>query len=154
MLHNLLHTSTHSCRDPTTNSRSKPGSNTTTAMTKTKAKQFKATKTTTVSASAAPASLPPPPPALLSKAQAIHRLLDQLYPNPPIPLDHFDNYSLLIAVILSAQTTDGKVRACGRIGRERGRKGRREGGREGCLLGPLSTGSTGDVIFRDGGGRG
>ncbi|KAM3567927.1 hypothetical protein VYU27_009935, partial [Nannochloropsis oceanica] len=90
-------------------SRSKPGSNTTTAMTKTKAKQSKATKTTTVSASAAPASLPPPPPALLSKAQAIHRLLDQLYPNPPIPLDHFDNYSLLIAVILSAQTTDGKV---------------------------------------------
>ncbi|EWM23247.1 endonuclease iii [Nannochloropsis gaditana] len=54
-------------------------------------------------------SPPPPPPALQAKADTIHRLLDYLYPSPPIPLDHYDNYSLLVAVILSAQTTDGKV---------------------------------------------
>lgn len=35
--------------------------------------------------------------------------LGQLYPNPPIPLDHFDTYSLLVAVLLSAQCTDKMV---------------------------------------------
>lgn len=36
-------------------------------------------------------------------------MLDDLYPNPPIPLDHTDGYTLLIAVLLSAQTTDERV---------------------------------------------
>lgn len=35
--------------------------------------------------------------------------LDKLYPEVPIPLDHFDHYSLLIAVLLSAQCTDERV---------------------------------------------
>lgn len=35
--------------------------------------------------------------------------LEKLYPNPPIPLDHTDPYTLLVAVMLSAQTTDKKV---------------------------------------------
>ncbi|MFV0183104.1 endonuclease III [Empedobacter falsenii] len=35
--------------------------------------------------------------------------LEKLYPTPPIPLDHQDAFTLLIAVILSAQTTDKKV---------------------------------------------
>ena len=36
-------------------------------------------------------------------------LLDELYPDPPIPLDHSSPYELLVAVALSAQTTDKKV---------------------------------------------
>ena len=43
------------------------------------------------------------------KAERIGRLLDQLYPETPIPLDHNDPYTLLVAVMLSAQTTDKKV---------------------------------------------
>lgn len=35
--------------------------------------------------------------------------LAQLYPNPAVPLDHRDPYTLLIAVLLSAQCTDKKV---------------------------------------------
>jgi len=35
--------------------------------------------------------------------------LDELYPDPPIPLDHKDEYTLLIAVLLSAQCTDVRV---------------------------------------------
>jgi len=35
--------------------------------------------------------------------------LERLYPNPPIPLDHKDPYTLLIAVLLSAQCTDARV---------------------------------------------
>ena len=35
--------------------------------------------------------------------------LNKLYPAPPIPLEHRDNYTLLIAVLLSAQCTDKKV---------------------------------------------
>lgn len=35
--------------------------------------------------------------------------LERLYPNPPIPLEHQDAFTLLIAVLLSAQTTDKKV---------------------------------------------
>lgn len=35
--------------------------------------------------------------------------LERLYPNPPIPLDHKDSYTLLIAVLLSAQCTDARV---------------------------------------------
>lgn len=35
--------------------------------------------------------------------------LERLYPVPPIPLDHQDAFTLLISVLLSAQTTDKKV---------------------------------------------
>ena len=37
------------------------------------------------------------------------KTLDNLYPSPPIPLDHKDPYTLLIAVLLSAQSTDARV---------------------------------------------
>ncbi len=43
------------------------------------------------------------------KAARIHELLDALYPSVPIPLDHVDPFTLLVAVVLSAQTTDKKV---------------------------------------------
>ena len=45
----------------------------------------------------------------LEKAQNIAAQLQELYPEPPIPLDHRDPYTLLVAVALSAQTTDKKV---------------------------------------------
>ena len=43
------------------------------------------------------------------KAGRIGVILDGLYPSPPVPLDHHDPYTLLVAVALSAQTTDKKV---------------------------------------------
>jgi endonuclease III len=43
------------------------------------------------------------------KAARIQLLLDQLYPEPPIPLGHADPFTLLVAVVLSAQTTDARV---------------------------------------------
>jgi endonuclease III len=43
------------------------------------------------------------------KATRILATLDSLYPEPSIPLDHADPFSLLVAVVLSAQTTDKKV---------------------------------------------
>lgn len=43
------------------------------------------------------------------KAARILATLDSLYPDPSIPLDHVDPFSLLVAVVLSAQTTDKKV---------------------------------------------
>jgi endonuclease-3 len=39
----------------------------------------------------------------------ILRELERLYPDPPVPLDHKDSYTLLIAVLLSAQCTDARV---------------------------------------------
>ena len=45
----------------------------------------------------------------LEKAVKIHSILDELYPDPPIPLDHKDAYTLLVSVLLSAQTTDKRV---------------------------------------------
>ena len=45
----------------------------------------------------------------LEKADRISVMLEELYPNPPIPLDHTDAFTLLIAVLLSAQSTDKKV---------------------------------------------
>lgn len=39
----------------------------------------------------------------------IIKTLNNLYPNPPIPLDHKDPYTLLIAVLMSAQSTDARV---------------------------------------------
>jgi endonuclease III len=48
---------------------------------------------------------------MLKKARAafIHHRLNELYPNPPIPLIHQDAFTLLIAVLLSAQCTDNRV---------------------------------------------
>ncbi|NLN24225.1 MAG: endonuclease III [Bacteroidetes bacterium] len=43
------------------------------------------------------------------KIQFIITTLDELYPEVPIPLDHKDPYTLLIAVLLSAQSTDVRV---------------------------------------------
>ncbi|MFT6146465.1 MAG: endonuclease-3 [Myxococcota bacterium] len=43
------------------------------------------------------------------KASRIHVMLDGLYPETPVPLDHSDPFTLLVAVLLSAQTTDKKV---------------------------------------------
>ena len=43
------------------------------------------------------------------KAQKIHQQLEEFYPTTPIPLDHSNPFTLLVAVLLSAQTTDKKV---------------------------------------------
>ena len=45
----------------------------------------------------------------VDKAERIRAQLEALYPTTPIPLDHTDSFSLLISVLLSAQTTDKKV---------------------------------------------
>lgn len=43
------------------------------------------------------------------KARRIEEILQDLYPQPPIPLEHEDPFTLLVAVLLSAQTTDARV---------------------------------------------
>ncbi|SVA03292.1 uncharacterized protein METZ01_LOCUS56146 [marine metagenome] len=43
------------------------------------------------------------------KAKKIGKTLDKLYPETPIPLNHSSAYTLIVAVMLSAQTTDKKV---------------------------------------------
>lgn len=43
------------------------------------------------------------------RAKLILKQLKKLYPDPPIPLDHKDPFTLLIAVLLSAQCTDERV---------------------------------------------
>ncbi|MCO6480594.1 MAG: endonuclease III [Phaeodactylibacter sp.] len=43
------------------------------------------------------------------KAAAIAEILEELYPEVPIPLNHQDPYTLLVAVLLSAQCTDERV---------------------------------------------
>ena len=43
------------------------------------------------------------------KARIIGQMLDELYPTTPVPLNHSSAYTLLVAVMLSAQTTDKKV---------------------------------------------
>jgi len=43
------------------------------------------------------------------KANFVVEKLEEYYPETPIPLDHFSNYSLLISVLLSAQCTDERV---------------------------------------------
>lgn len=45
----------------------------------------------------------------IDKATKISGILEDLYPEIPIPLDHSDPYTLTVAVALSAQTTDKKV---------------------------------------------
>ena len=43
------------------------------------------------------------------RADTVRQRLNSLYPDPPIPLDHNDDFTLLVAVLLSAQCTDKKV---------------------------------------------
>lgn len=43
------------------------------------------------------------------KARRILAIMEELYPEPPIPLEHESSFQLLVAVVLSAQTTDKKV---------------------------------------------
>ena len=45
----------------------------------------------------------------LDKVDYIIEELERLYPETPVPLDHTDSYTLLIAVLLSAQCTDKRV---------------------------------------------
>src|SRR5690606_29385292 len=48
----------------------------------------------------------------LNKRERIDFILQRLqalYPDPPIPLQHKDPYTLLVAVLLSAQCTDARV---------------------------------------------
>jgi len=44
-----------------------------------------------------------------AKAARIRVVLDELFPAPPIPLQHGDAFTLLVAVLLSAQCTDARV---------------------------------------------
>ena len=46
---------------------------------------------------------------LKQKVEYIASKLEELYPNPEIPLNHENNFTFLIAVMLSAQSTDKKV---------------------------------------------
>ena len=43
------------------------------------------------------------------RAQIVLKILNKTYPKTPIPLDHKDHYTLLVAVLLSAQCTDERV---------------------------------------------
>jgi endonuclease-3 len=43
------------------------------------------------------------------KAERIVDMLEELYPETPVPLDHTNHFELLVAVLMSAQTTDLKV---------------------------------------------
>ena len=43
------------------------------------------------------------------RAIAVKKILDKTYPETPVPLHHKDNFSLLVAVLLSAQCTDERV---------------------------------------------
>ncbi len=43
------------------------------------------------------------------KVRDIQSILEELYPETPVPLDHSDPYTLLVAVLLSAQCTDARV---------------------------------------------
>lgn len=55
------------------------------------------------------APLPMANPTLKQRAGLVLSTLQQLYPNPPIPLAHTDPFTLLVAVLLSAQCTDERV---------------------------------------------
>jgi len=43
------------------------------------------------------------------KAERIVVMLEEFYPETPVPLDHQNDFQLLVAVLMSAQTTDLKV---------------------------------------------
>lgn len=51
----------------------------------------------------------PESPTKAERVQLILNRLQELYPEPPIPLTHKDPYTLLVAVLLSAQCTDARV---------------------------------------------
>jgi endonuclease-3 len=80
-----------------------------------RAQSKKIASTTPKNARVSSAALSSAPPArqrglaLAEKAARIQALLDELYPVPAIPLEHADPFTLLVAVVLSAQTTDKKV---------------------------------------------
>ena len=44
-----------------------------------------------------------------ARAEHVSRVLESMYPRTPIPLDHRDAFTLLVAVVLSAQCTDKRV---------------------------------------------
>src|SRR6187401_198254 len=50
-----------------------------------------------------------PYPTREDRAAFVDRRLAELYPHPAIPLEHRDAYTLLVAVLLSAQCTDKRV---------------------------------------------
>jgi endonuclease III len=50
-----------------------------------------------------------PPISKKTKARRIAEILENYYPETPIPLEHRDAYSLLVSVLLSAQCTDERV---------------------------------------------
>ena len=43
------------------------------------------------------------------RASIVTKILEEYYPKTPVPLDHNDNFTLLVAVLLSAQCTDDRV---------------------------------------------
>jgi endonuclease-3 len=43
------------------------------------------------------------------RVEFISQTLERLYPETPVPLDHKDPFTLLVAVLLSAQCTDERV---------------------------------------------
>ena len=45
----------------------------------------------------------------IERVKIIIKRLEEIYPETPIPLDHQNNFTLLVAVVLSAQSTDKKV---------------------------------------------
>ena len=49
------------------------------------------------------------------RVEIILKDLKRLYPSPPIPLDHTNAFTLLVAVVLSAQSTDKKVNELTRV---------------------------------------
>lgn len=79
-------------------------------------KQPGSTPSKSPAAKRTPKKQPPavvPDAALLDKAARILAQLQELYPNPPVPLEHDSPFQLLVAVMLSAQTTDKKVQCSG-----------------------------------------
>jgi endonuclease-3 len=63
----------------------------------------------TATADFIPVAVLSPYPTREARAAYVDRRLGELYPNPAIPLDHTDAYTLMIAVLLSAQCTDKRV---------------------------------------------
>ena len=45
----------------------------------------------------------------VERASIVQEILEEYYPETPVPLDHQDNFTLLVAVLLSAQCTDERV---------------------------------------------
>jgi endonuclease-3 len=66
--------------------------------------------TATAAPSASPTTDPLPPPRdRKARAARIMAMLDHIYPDVELPLDHGDAFQLLVATILSAQCTDARV---------------------------------------------